>query len=355
MKTAVKNTILVILGLTAGIFAALTIVLLAFLHNTALLIFDVKTLFAYNSYHAPYAFIIAAGCIFIFIFVFVCILYGRFQILIALCAAAASVFTFTICAMDQQVIVEDYDWDGDALIAHALGGINDDAYTCSYEAFDQAYANGFTTYEVDLSLTSDERLVLAHDWPTWCTDSKGLNNTAYEPTHDEFMSTKIKGLYSPMDFEGLIRLMIEHPEIYIVTDTKSSDPEITAEQFNYIIDTIVKYGSRDLLDRFIIQVYNPETFEAVDTIHQFENYILTLYLCWNGNLTELYSLMSWASTNEITDVTMWYYLYNDDVRALAEKYGMDVYLHTENDAELAAEFYANGVRGLYTDFLTPAG
>ena len=50
------------------------------------------------------------------------------------------------------------------LIAHAAGGIDRFPYTNSKEAYLNSYKNGFRLFEIDISITSDEKLVARHDW-----------------------------------------------------------------------------------------------------------------------------------------------------------------------------------------------
>ena len=43
------------------------------------------------------------------------------------------------------------------------------------------------------------------------------------------------------------------------------------------------------------------------------------------------------------------YLYNQDIKEVAQKYNIDIYVHTVNDVKEAKKLIANGVRGIYTD------
>ena len=52
------------------------------------------------------------------------------------------------------------------------------------------------------------------------------------------------------------------------------------------------------------------------------------------------------------DQNMWDYLSNEDTRAIAFSYGLDVYVHTVNDISAAQEFLDAGVRGIYTGRIT---
>lgn len=50
------------------------------------------------------------------------------------------------------------------LVAHAGSGINGQNYSNSIEALNLNYGKGFRTFEIDLSCTSDDKLICLHDW-----------------------------------------------------------------------------------------------------------------------------------------------------------------------------------------------
>lgn len=49
-------------------------------------------------------------------------------------------------------------------LAHALGGIDGQTYTNSKEAIENSYNKGVRLFEVDVKLTSDNKLVCVHGW-----------------------------------------------------------------------------------------------------------------------------------------------------------------------------------------------
>lgn len=50
---------------------------------------------------------------------------------------------------------------------------------------------------------------------------------------------------------------------------------------------------------------------------------------------------------------MWYYWATPEVMEIAKDYGIEVYVHTVNDTEDVEKLKSMGVKGFYTDFLTP--
>lgn len=50
---------------------------------------------------------------------------------------------------------------------------------------------------------------------------------------------------------------------------------------------------------------------------------------------------------------MWYYLPDEEICEIAERYNRDIYVHTVNDVPLARELLENGISGIYTDAICP--
>jgi len=101
-------------------------------------------------------------------------------------------------------------------IAHAGGSVGRYMYSNSLEAVRNSLDHSMKYMELDLSVTSDGELVAWHDWNFQWTEA---------PTHEEFMSRKIYGLFTPMDFQMIDSIMTTNPHLWLVTD-KISDPHI---------------------------------------------------------------------------------------------------------------------------------
>jgi hypothetical protein len=115
----------------------------------------------------------------------------------------------------------DYVPDKNRLIAHAGGEIDGHRYTNSLEALDYNYNNGFRLFELDISKTSDNYYVAAHDWKSWTkfTGHKG----PLVPDKETFNKYKIRGLYTPMDMDRINAWFKAHPDAILVTD-KINEP-----------------------------------------------------------------------------------------------------------------------------------
>ena len=171
------------------------------------------------------------------------------------------------------------DWTQDITIAHAFGGIDGVSYTNSLEAFRENYAKGHRTFEVDFSVTSDDRLVCLHDW------DKGEQNgvtTGGATSEDEFLSAKFAGKYTTLSLAGLFDLMKEYPDIWIVTDTKDGGEKQVKRDFEILVATAKEMNAEDTLARFVVQFYNEKMFRVIEDVWPFDNYIFTLYQLWDG-------------------------------------------------------------------------
>ncbi|MDD6070716.1 MAG: phosphatidylinositol-specific phospholipase C/glycerophosphodiester phosphodiesterase family protein [Clostridiales bacterium] len=234
------------------------------------------------------------------------------------------------------------------VIIHAMGLINEVAYSNSLEAFQAHYANGERYFETDFSLTSDNRLVARHDWEEgW---QKGID---YEhiPTEEVFLNTPIFGTFTPLSLKDIILLMQQHEDIYIITDTKDVDPELARRDISILVETAEEMDALDVVDRFVVQIYSMEMYEAIKDVYSFPNYIFTLYAIWCGDESEFIEYCRFCVENGIRTITMWDYRCADNPKLckIADKYGIAIYVQTVNDQETAEKMFSLGVRGIYTD------
>ena len=248
--------------------------------------------------------------------------------------------------------VEDKKWFGDTLVAHAFGRIDGYSYTNSLEAFESSYAKGHRTFEVDLYLTMDKKVVLAHDWIHNADIQKQAWTEQMPPIEGEFKKAKIYNNFTPLSYMELLQLMKDHPDIWIITDTKYIDKEHVEIQFHNMVDTAISLGMEDILNRFIIQIYNEEMYQIVNIIYPFHSYIFTLYQRWCGDKEEFEKICIWCVDEGIDVITMAERVYSMDSQQIANQYGIDIYVHTENDVLKARNLLKNGVRGIYTDSLS---
>lgn len=238
----------------------------------------------------------------------------------------------------------------DTLVAHALGGIDSTAYTNSLEAFEEAFSKGIRSFEVDLLLTSNGRVVCKHDWNQY--NSPELPS-GYVPTDEEYLNTKILGQYTALSFQDLCMLMKKYPDVWVITDSKYTDTDTVKSEFTEMLAEAAEIGCSSILNRLVIQIYNKEMYYTVNDLYPFTNYIFTMYKIWDGsNLLTFENYCQWCVQNKVFSICMWGKWESSSVLSITNKYGLNLYVHTINDSSAAEKYRAAGVAGVYTDYLT---
>ena len=124
----------------------------------------------------------------------------------------------------------------DTFIAHAGGAINNYVYTNSLEALKTNYSLGARYFELDLSLTSDNKIVAVHDWNSW------KQRTEYDgivpPTLKNFLNFKIDKKFTPLSEKEILNWFVKHPDATLVTD-KLDDALLLKNIFNRIQNNLI--------------------------------------------------------------------------------------------------------------------
>lgn len=243
------------------------------------------------------------------------------------------------------------DWPRSVTIAHALGGIDSLAYTNSLEAFEASYRKGHRTFEVDLAVTLDSELVCLRHWNE--AKKQGITEKS-SLSREDFLSRKFAGKYTTLSLQHLFELMKKHQDVWLVTDTKGKTKREVERDFGILLATAQELGAEEILPRLVVQFYNEEMFETIEKVYPFENYIFTLYQLWRDKKPETFrKYAEFCRENDVPVITMWDYLATEKILEIARANGIAVYVHTVNDLARAKELQKLGVKGFYTDFLTP--
>lgn len=235
-------------------------------------------------------------------------------------------------------------------IGHSFGKIDEYYYTGALEAFKYNYQKGQSCFEVDMILTSDNKIVLKHDWNYPPQEGISENNV---PTEEEFLSKKINDVYTPLSLEQLFDLMLKYEDVSIVTDTKYADALNVKMQFDEFVRIAKLKSDEKLLERVIVQIYNEEMYEIVQKYGVFSNYIFTMYQRWSGEKEELIEVCRFCVNNGIDTIAISYNLYDEEVQAIIDRYHLKLYLHTLNDISEVRQYIDSGVFGVYTDEIMP--
>lgn len=132
-------------------------------------------------------------------------------------------------------------------IAHGGGAIDGVPVTNSLEAVENSIAHGVKYIELDLQLTSDNKLVATHDWGTFRSQTEGDWGDSEVPSYNEFRKMRICGKYKPMTYQLIDSVFKKNPDLWLVTD-KITDLGVM-ERF-----------LPDLKDRIIVESFSPQQY-----------------------------------------------------------------------------------------------
>lgn len=235
-------------------------------------------------------------------------------------------------------------WMGHRFIAHALGGIDGFSYTNSHEAFISNYRKGSRLFEVDLLLTSDGNLAARHDW------SDNLQKPADEAegplSLSQFVNSPVYGKFRPLSLDDLLQLMRRYTDIYLITDTKETDPAKVKEQFEYLVAQSLE-ADPSLLKRIVPEIYNEEMYQIVMDIYPFPHKIYSLY----QNTDSAEDVLAFIYDKDFSAVAMPIVraVRNAELISRLNEKGINIYVHTVNSGWLMNLLHNRGVYGFYTD------
>lgn len=243
----------------------------------------------------------------------------------------------------------DYSWmDTSPYISHALGGIYGSTYSNSYEGFLLNYELGQRLFEADFNLTDDGNLVLLHTTEEW---QNRLSLSSNQPlTTDNFFSYLYDGKYHTLDYKTLIDLMISHPDIHLITDSKYLDEARITQEFSQIV-TYAQEKDPSVLDRFIVQIYYPEMLDYVMAIYPWKSIIYTLYQ--NPDWTPE-NVIAFAEESGVKLITIHWPLLTSEIAKLWNDAGLSIAVFTLNDLNIVHRLRDDcNIKLVYTDYLLP--
>lgn len=128
--------------------------------------------------------------------------------------------------------------------------------------------------EAVFTYTSDGTLVVRHDFEK----DGSYYRLEIKPSGSLVMDTKTftstPAVYeqTPMTAVDLLYLMQEYPDMYLITDTKTTDKAQVQRQFRDLVNIANNIGSPEILSRIIPQLYNKEMLSWIKEIYPFENW-----------------------------------------------------------------------------------
>ena len=228
-------------------------------------------------------------------------------------------------------------------IIHAGGFLEDPAtgevwdYTNSYDALENAAAQGNRIIEIDFMRTSDDHLVCAHD----SVDGIWAIRLGFteQPDLETFYTAKFAGVFRVMALEDLAEFLRDHAGVRIVTDVKGS-PETACG--------IIAETCPDLLDRFLIQIYHAEQYAPVRALG-FRYILFTMYLTDYTERKESV-LQEVVRQDDLVALAHWdSRMDDDDYLAKLLRTGLPICAHTVNGTEEQEKYFEKGIAALFTD------
>ena len=169
-------------------------------------------------------------------------------------------------------------WEDHRTIAHALGGLAGKDYLNSREGFLAMYEQGVRLFELDLSRTSDGVWVCRHNWKESMGQWKGSGKKVL--TEKQFKNSKIYGTYTPMTLEDFFLLLKEHPDAYVMIDSKQyslRNYQRTLEDYCDYVEIARAAGAESVLDQIIPEIYSEAMFPGTTMIYSFPSYVYSLW------------------------------------------------------------------------------
>lgn len=236
-----------------------------------------------------------------------------------------------------QAAADAYDWVPHARffpIAHALGsGQPNEINTIA--ALRRSYAAGFRLFEVDISVTRDDRVICRHD---------SLDRDTNSFTFSDFVAENRRlGKKEDCVFADLVKAVRAYPDIHFILDVKNrfEDAYLLMRQ---------ELGTSGLGRRFIPQLYDFSELPIFRRDVFFAGPIFTSYRSWYTTQ----EIMTYAKQYGLPVVT----LSNQRLSRLRPAdsilHGRIVLGHPMDDFAGAQLWRGWGLRGIYTFVLSPA-
>lgn len=269
-------------------------------------------------------------------------------------------FEIKVQDMDYTQYKHTYDFvDNATFIMHGAGEWKGYTYANCLEAFESNYERGCRTFEIDFMPTSDGVIVGRHDWTTIMYDKQLVAEN--EILLDEYKRNNLPKTYeevcnmyagrTPLTWSALLNYLIKDESVYIVTDTKYSNDNAVEYIFGQMVNMAKESGAEEVLDRVVVQVYNQDMYRNVMGIYPFKSVIYTLYQSPDSNE----AVLDFVDHSNVRAITLPQNSGRDDAAFFEElkSRGCYIFVHTINDISIAAQYFARGCSGIYTDSIRP--
>lgn len=230
-----------------------------------------------------------------------------------------------------------------SVVAHAGGGTQYNSelavpYTNSYQSIEDSIHDGKFLIELDLTLTSDNKLVAVHSWSEFKA-RVGFNDIRIRQQHDdkamsykEFISCQGEYGFELLDIDKINKIFADNPSLILVVDK--------LKQLNELVNQF------DFPERVIVEVFDVKGFKEAKACG-FNNIMLNIDI-------KNKRIVDWIKLNRIKAVTFNAKLVESNRRAFQNALkiydsGVVSIAYTTNDDDFIQNHLGLAFSAFYTD------
>ena len=251
------------------------------------------------------------------------------------------------------------------MIAHGCGGIEPDyIYTDSIEAMNTSYINGIRLFDVDVRFSSDDKLIIRHDWTgvdlgqpeleylrhlnkdDVSVDKYGHEQLPKEvlPTENEFKDILIHGKYHAISFQDIYLWWKMHTDTWIVLDVK----ENVIESYKYIVENYK--DDKDFMDSIVVSLYDSKDMKNVLKLYSFKNRMLREHDVYPLDMKKFVNSCKECDVQAANINISFFNDRNLQYIKKLRKNNIKIYWAVENDREEYFKYFLND--GVISDWIT---
>ncbi len=156
-----------------------------------------------------------------------------------------------------------------SVILHAGGMLDGMRLLNCQEAFYHYYEQGYRTFEYDLKLSSDGRLIATHSWEYLARGYDGI-------TYADFLALSLEGGYTPVNEDWLVEMLAAYPDVTVIVDAKMDTAEGDAAVIRRLYDLQAERGI-DLTSRIVPEIFSVEMWEMLSDEVSFSRCLFSRY------------------------------------------------------------------------------
>lgn len=236
------------------------------------------------------------------------------------------------------------------VVRHAMGGYKNTIYSNHELALKKSIKEGYRFIELDLILTSDNKLVCSHGWDKYSCSYTGIKYTKTlekNMTYKKFMALKTHNKYATMDAKQWSEYVKKNEDIVWEIDMRT----LNTKQSEKTIKELVKLfdGKSKYLDRFLIQVGSEEMYTAIYNVYNFKYF---QYFIHKSELEYIDDVLSFCSDNNFLSVAVNYKYMSEEVVKKIKENGLKILCYTIDDKNIAQDMIHMGADTICSNYLS---